>query len=625
MSVVLTPGYLIDSATIGANDFGQFDPIVLGRIRYIDRDNANGVLVQGSGLDRKLTWDAAGVALPRLWAGPRYTTGQYHATDAAYVFQGRYSPTELLDVGGIFQYVSDAELNATDKLPDNGRDLYPRYRNFVGGLKAGIHLGPTVDVKGSFYRSYSHAEQTGLFPETPKSYGLNGYSPVPAGKNLGNTWLVDVALSDPLDMGLSLNIQGFSIGGRYASVMAARRESDVLLTEGHDGSFAFPGPSNAAYGIFRDPTKPQDVAGPSNVTSIGYGGWTGEAQQVATINVDNEFTDFDEPFAETAIGWQGVTFNPVYSNGALDLSGEYSFITYNTNWQAWGSDDRAITDTLFPAAELDTGVGHNFRTAYQPFQDKRTHIAVLKARYTLDIGRGLDVFGKFKYIHESDKRVNDARYLPFKAGVCSSDPDNLGCVEDETELANYRNEYFPGLSTADVDYFKNPPVIEVTHPVTGEVQRGYQYKPFDNLADDDRELDYTSFNLGVGSQVTDDLYLSLAYTRYMADLLDGNTAFKAYNLHEMSSGKHDKNQLSLKAKYILAGVEFGLEGQYLFGTFTPDFGTGFVVNYANAATAEKAGVAVNSRGFFNRYGGWNSLETRNFEQMRLKAFMKAQF
>ena len=49
VAVVLTPGYLIDSATIGANDFGQFDPYVIGRIRYIDRDNANGILAPGLG------------------------------------------------------------------------------------------------------------------------------------------------------------------------------------------------------------------------------------------------------------------------------------------------------------------------------------------------------------------------------------------------------------------------------------------------------------------------------------------------------------------------------------------------------------------------------------------------
>ncbi len=602
MSVVLTPGYLIDSATIGANDFGQFDPYVLGRIRYIDRDNANGVLVQGSALDRKLTWDLAGVSLPRLWAGPGFSTGAFHAMDAAYVFQTKFSPVELVDVGGIFQYVYDSEHNAEDTMLDNGRDLYPRYRNGVGGLKAAIHLGPTVDVKGTFYRSYSHSEQTGRFPNTPRNFGLNGYSAVPAGKREGNTWLADVTLNDPLETGLSLNIQGFSIGGDYVSVLAARRESDVLLTEGHDGSFAFPGPANASYGVFK-----------GNPTRIGYGGWTGETQQVATINVDNEFTDFDEPFAETAIGWQGVTFNPVYSTGSLDLAGEYSFITYNTNWQAWGDETKSITDTPYPGTELDSGVGHNFRTAYQPFQDKMTHIAVLKARYSLDIGRGLDIFGKFKFIHENDKRINNAKFLPFGPGDCG-DPAT-GCQGN-------KNEYAPGLSTGD--YFGNPPVISVVDP-SGATTTGYQWKPFDNLADDDRELNYTSFNLGVGSQVTDDLYLSLAYTKYMADLFDGNTAFQAYNLHEMASGMHDKNQFALKAKYILAGVEFGLEGQYLFGTFTPDFGPGFVTQYASAQDAADFGVAENSRGFKNRYGGWNSLETRTFDQVRLKAFMKAQF
>ena len=77
----------------------------------------------------------------------------------------------------------------------------------------------------------------------------------------------------------------------YVSMMAARRESDVLLTEGHDGAWAFPGPDNSAFGVF-----------PNNPTRIGYGGWQGNAQQVATINVDNEFTDFEEPMAESVIG-----------------------------------------------------------------------------------------------------------------------------------------------------------------------------------------------------------------------------------------------------------------------------------------------------------------------------------
>ncbi|MGB8862046.1 MAG: hypothetical protein WCC60_22510, partial [Ilumatobacteraceae bacterium] len=42
VTVTLTPGYTwINSATIGASDWGMFDPLVIGKIRYIDRDNGS--------------------------------------------------------------------------------------------------------------------------------------------------------------------------------------------------------------------------------------------------------------------------------------------------------------------------------------------------------------------------------------------------------------------------------------------------------------------------------------------------------------------------------------------------------------------------------------------------------
>jgi hypothetical protein len=594
IAVTLTPGYLIDSATIGANDFGQFDPYVIGRIRYIDRDNAHGILLQGSAFDRKLTWDATRISLPRLWAGPSFSTGLFHAADAAYGFQTKLSLSDAIEVGGIFSYVNDAEIAPADvdNNLDDGRDTVPRYRNGVGGVKAALRLGDKVDVRGALYHSYSNSD-----PKlTPKEFGLASYSPVPAGRREDQSYRLDVTLTDPLDVGLSVNLQGFSIGADYVSIMAARRESDVLLTEGKDASFAFPDPSNSSYGVFK-----------GNPTRIGYGGWTSESQQVATINVDNEFTDFDEPFAETAIGWKGFTVNPVYGNGALDMAAEYSYITYDTNWQAFGNDDESYQKSPYPSTELDSGVGHNFRSAYQPFQDKRTHIAVLKGKYVLDVGGGLDIFGKAKFIHETDKRINDSRFLPYQAGACAGGQP----------CQNLRNEYSPGFSTADT--FGNPGVV------TQDGVSGYQWKPFDSLSDDDRLLRYYAVTLGAGYQLSDDLYASLSYTKYLADLFDGNTAFQAYNLHQMASGMHDKNSLVLKAKYILAGVEFGAEGQYAFGTFDPDFGSGFLPTVADEATAADHNVEVGSLGFRNRFNGWNSLEEREFSHMRLKVFMKAQF
>lgn len=412
------------------------------------------------------------------------------------------------------------------------------------------------------------------------------FSPAMEHKHDDNIWKVNLDLNDPMGAGLSLNLEAFSIGADYASMMASRREADVLLTEGHDSAFAFPGPSNAAFGVFK-----------GNPTRIGYGGWDGNAQQVATINVDNEFTDFDEPMAETAIGWKGFTVTPVYGTGASDLSAEYTYLTYNTNWQAFGDDTRPILDSYYPTMEVDSGVGHNFRSAYAPFQDKTTHIALAKFKYVANVGKGVDLFGKIKRISEIDLRMNDLNYLPYNAD-------------------GSKHYYYGSNTTADL--YGAPPEITV-NGVTGN-----KWKPFDSISDDDRDLSYTMLQIGAGYQLSSDLYGSITYEYYNADLKDGNTAFQAYQLHEMASGKHHKNKFMAKFRYILAGAEIGLEWQYNKGSFEPDFGGGFVPQVASEQIAADHNVPVGSLGFEGRFGGWNSLEKRDFTQNRLKAFMKVQ-
>ena len=598
VTVTLTPGYSwLDSATIGSSDWGMFDPFVVGRIRYIDRDNVQGLLFQGSAIGKSLTWDAARISLYRLAQGPNWTTGNYHAADGAYVGQFKYSSGSLWDVGGLVQWVNDIEIDQTDINWDNGLDTRMRFRNTVLGGKVGVHPSATVDAKAAFY--YSTYESANDLAPASHSYGMNGYSTLPAGKHDDWTGKLNLDFSDIGGSGFGVNVEAFHIGAEYASIMAARRESDVLLTEGHDATWAFPGPSNARYGIWG-----------GNASAIGYGGWQKNAQQVATISVDNEFTDFDEPMAETAIGWEGLTITPTFQKGALDLAAEYSYITYDTNWQAWGDPSRSITSTDFPAADMSVGMG-SYRSAYAPFQDKTTHIGLVKGKYVIEAGKGIDVFGKLKIISETDKRMNDARYLPYKAGDCATS-GTLGCKGE-------KNNYSTGNSTGD--YFNNPSVITGANG-----QQGYQWKPFNDLSDDDRDLSYFMMQLGAGYQWTRDLYGSLEYNYYNADLQDGNTAFQAYNLMEMASGKHQKNQVIAKFRYTLGGLsECDLVYEYNFGTFEPDFGDGYVPTRANQDTANNVHVPLNSLGFFNRYGGWNTLEKRDFDQQRLKAYIKILF
>lgn len=601
LTVRLTPGYdWVDAVTIGSNDWGMFDPFTIGKIRYIDRDNSSGLLFQGAFADRTITYDLARISLPRLWAGPNFETGEYASQDAAYGLQLRHTGNQYLDGALIYEWVNDIEVDAADRNVDNGRSVRNRFENDVWGLKVGIHPSAILDIALAYYSSSADSEPDLGAPAS--FFGTSGFSPVPAGELDDEALKANLDLIDPFGVGLSFKAEYFDLGAEYVSMMAARREADVLLTEGHDGAFAFPGPANAAFGVFA-----------GNPTKIGYGGWQGHAQQVATINVDNEFTDFEEPLAETAIGWKGVTIAPLFTVGALELSGEYTWIDYNTNWQAWGDSSRPILDTIYPNHESDTGVG-SFRNAYAPFQEKETEIAVVRFDYLMDVGKGVDLFGKVKTIQETDERMNDARFLPYQPGDCPG--DGTPCTGNLNTYGT--NAAGDALSTADL--YGNPPVITGADGVVG-----YQWKPFDNLADDDRDLDYVMYQVGAGYQLTDQLYASLAWEHYDVTLMDGNTAFQAYNLHEMASGEHTKDKLILHAGYVLGGAEFGLDYEYDTGEFDPDFGGGFVPQVADEAAAESVNVPVGSLGFRNRFGGWNSLETRDFTHQRLKTFMKVRF
>jgi hypothetical protein len=589
-----TPGFkLLDAVTIGSTDLGMFDAFTIGKIRYIDRDNAKAVLFQGSLLGRKLGYDVIRVSLPRLFAGPNFNTGDYTGEDSDYGLQLKLTPSAFFDAVLVWERARDLEVDRFDRNFDNGRNVADRFRNDVAGVRFGIHPGATVDFRGLYY--HSEAQSDPRFG-VPAGFGTAGFSPVPAGKLDDPAYRADVDFNDPFHVGLSFNLEYFNIGAQYVSILAARREDDVLLTEGHDSAWVFPGPDNSAFGVFA-----------GNPTRIGYGGWQGNAQQVATLSVDNEFTDFEEPMAETVIGWKGITLVPKWTIGNWDLSGEYSKIGYNTNWQAWGDPTRAIDNAIYPNFESDAGVG-SYRNAYAPFQDKDTDIVVLRAKTLVNVGQGVEVFGKIKLIDETDKRMNDAQFLPFQAGDCPG--GGAAC-------ANHANNYFNGFSTAAI--YGNPPVITV-----GGVT-GYQWKPFDSLSDDDRDLSYKMYQLGAGYQFTGNLYGSLTYELYDVDLKDGNTAFQAYQLHNMASGQHNKNKLMLYARYTFGGAEFGFNYEYNWGTFEPDFGGGFVPQLADAQIANDFGVPVGSPGFRGRFGGWNSLLDRDFKQNRLKGFMKIRF
>lgn len=602
MTVRVTPGFrYLDSVTFGSTDLGMFDPWTMGKIRYIDRDNLGVVLAQGQ-LAPGARYDLIRISLPRLWAGPLndFSTGQFTAQDHAYGAQVRWTATPLVDVAFVGDMVSDLEIDTDDINRDDGRDLFASYENQVIGVRADFHPTGPYAVRGAFYHSELDPDLDAIAAMgANRSFGVNGYNPIPRKEMSDNAMTVDFDLNDPFGNGFSLNAQYFNIGSDYISVLAARRESDVLLTEGHDATFAFNGPSNGRYSVF---------GGEGNRGVLGYGGWQGTSQQVATINVDNEFTDFDEPRAESVIGWKGITIVPRWQRGTLEVAGEFSHIDYNTNWQAWDDPSRNWTnDSPYPAFDTYTGVHAN--SPYNAFQERETQIGLVRAKYTANIGKGVDLFGKIKMIQEEDLRMNDERFLPYQAGDC---PGN------GQPCAGNRRFYSGTFSSAD--WYGNPGVIT---GAGGAV--GYQWAPFDDISDDDRDMDYRMIQVGAGYQLTDIIYGSLTLERYDVDLQDGNTAFQAYQLHEMASGEHTKNKLIALLRFPIGGAEAGFNYEYATGEFDPEFGDDFVPVVISDGDARNLGLPAGSRGFYGRFGNFNSIETREFDHHHLKAYFKVRF
>jgi len=577
----ITPGYdWIDSATFGSNDWGMFDPFTQGKFRYIDRDNSSGILLQGSALDKNLRWDLARVSLSRLFQGPQFNTGELFANDAAYVGQVRYSATPDFNVTGILEYIRDKEIDESDNDALNGLDVRDRYTNTIWTLKGQFSGLDFVDISAAYYDSDFKVD------DNVCDLALNGncrFSPTPKRDTSGESYLLNLDFNDLLIDGLTLSIQGFHIGADYVSVTSARREADVLITEGQEATFGWGRPDYN----FGNPANNNSTAG------LGYGGWNGDTQQVVSGMADNDFTDFDEPYAFSVIGWEGVTIVPKFSWGDWDFQAEYSWIGFDTDWQACGETDaNGLPDKelcIYPRMEGTHawGLGGDHRSPYAPYQDRQMEIFAFRANYTLDIGNGIDLLFRYKYVSDEDDRATT------QAGL--------------------------------VDAYDGYPDAAIDQGVNWVPNLGLN----GCLACDDRRADYDTYGFSVGYQLHPDLYARLIYELHQVDLIDGTIdvapvglgfeASNAFGYAEYLTGEHEKNRLGLEFSYFLSGVEFGGTVDYFWGDYRPVFftddGNGNMVRL----------IPDPSQTFIATPLGNIPVSSVDYSQYRLKAFMKVSF
>ncbi len=580
----ITPGYeWIDSALIGNDDWGMFDPWTQGKSRYIDRDNIGGILLQGSALGKDLRWDVARVSLAN-YLGSQYSTGTFgediYTNDANYVGQLKYAPSPDWNATLIAMYARDKELENNDPNTLNGTGVRTAFDNAVYAVKGQYSGFDFVDISGAYYHSNFNGDKSTDANGTRCDTTWNGncrFSPVPQEDASGDSFLINLNFNRLFLDGLSLNAQYFDISEDFVSITSARREADVLLTEGQEGTWAWQRPDyNFGNRGIRD-----------SMNGLGWGGWNGEVQQVVNGNADNDFTDFDEPVAHSVIGWKGLTLIPKYQWNDWEFSGEYTYLDFNTNWQGCGGGanwDRACGKYFKNEGTNSWAYGGDFRSPYSPFQDRQIDIFALKAKYTLDFGNGIDLMARYKYISDEDDRVTQS--------------DLLDDAYEGFQQAVKNPDWIPNIGLGGC------------------------------VGCDDREVDYDTYGLSAGYQLTSDLYVTLIYELHEVELIDGTIDVAPVGLGyegsndfgfiEYVTGETTKNRLGLDFSYFLPGVEFGGTVDYLWGTYDPTFFTD--VDGRRARLIPGPGVNTIATPLGNIPIG-----TVDYGQYRLKVFMKVKF
>ncbi len=389
----------INYIRIGAHDFSLFNPWTIGKVRYIDRDNGRGYFVGGKlGDDDAVQWFVGAIAMPKLWVGPGWSTGigdpalanAFWSRDWAYAGALKVRLGDTTSLRWVGDMTQDLEVDRAD--PDAIGSSNPTCKDALGQAIPGCSLDHAVDLRTRYFSANTTLELESDPLDWLRVQGLVGFSLQRIDPKLASNGValnqgvfplvykdtqdfagtLRLSANDPFGNGLTLQAEYFNIGAEWNSIFGARREADVLLTDG----------------------------------LIGTGG------QLPSLNLANEFIDFDDNWVESCIGWHGATAVANWENGVTGVKAEYTHIEYNTNGQD-RDVDKTFPDFLHSDGWTDTGLydyanvsdrGRDPRSVYRRNQFRRTDLGVLSVKHQFDVGRGIDVEAKVKYVRDVDYR-----------------------------------------------------------------------------------------------------------------------------------------------------------------------------------------------------------------------------
>jgi opacity protein-like surface antigen len=337
----------LKSVLVGSTDLGMFNAWTVGKIRWIDRDNAR--IMYGEGAVGPAKYSVGLFPLPSFMA-PDWGSGQYAGGIASDV---RRSWGSAATVGMSPMQSLNLKLTASHVI---AIQQDPASTDDTVGVRRWDNNVQTLDI---LYTPNSVYSITGLIGVS--NYSLNKpilgfatwYPHIPYADVSGSALKLDVAADDPFGIGLTLKGEYFNVGPDFVSIMAARRETKVLLSEGY-----------VRYG-----------AGTNGST------WRGDAGFTPSPFADNGITDWNETFYYNCVGTNGITVVPEFRKGALGIKGEVSVMSNGLNSQS-------------------VDVAKYWWSA--PRVNQSSNLAAVRADYLLPFGNGLNIFGKYKMANFTD-------------------------------------------------------------------------------------------------------------------------------------------------------------------------------------------------------------------------------
>jgi hypothetical protein len=427
----------------GSSDLSYWDAWTVGKVRFIDRFNAKGIFLK-TGVPDALDVLVARIAMPKLFGTANYSsleeplvTNPFWARDAVYALQlqtsRRLIEAAQLTVNAALLLDEEADTRDPDAAgsintidpKDQVTAAAGRFVGANGSLTVEVTGVEAVRLKGVL--AISHNDPSADYVTNLARGGL-GFSNVVFDTATDFATTLRVQLPDLAFEGFGLSFEYFNIGSDFNAVMGARREDDVLLTDG-----------------FLD------------------GG------ELPTLNLANELVDFNDAFYESIIGWHGGTALLEINSDFADLKAEATFLTYNTNLQGRDMDVypgfggfTGYTDTqLFSYANTNDR-GTDPRTVYHRDQDRRTLIVVAGGALKPSWWKGARIEAQAKLIFDNDGRNIEipeddyaATIIATKASIGAQLLDELSAtigvgLDHWTELA--RSGTFAGGQASFDDY-----------------------------------------------------------------------------------------------------------------------------------------------------------------------------